>query len=271
MPTPEETYREPSIFLTVWDEAWQSIRSPRRYVAWAFQPFKRSFAYLVLMCAVASIVSSIYFLSHVTPYMDEAAVWARTNIPAVRLENAQLSIENERTYTFSDNDRFYVRIDASDRLDDVAIDAFYENGIIVAKDGVLIREEGETEKTTFEEIGIRSASFDGPGIATWINTLRRFAPVIIPIAIFIYLVLAKFLLTGFYSVLFLIFSGFRFNLEHIWSMALYAQTPAMLASYILFVFFPGIPFISTLVFLVYLSLAVARYHQFLEFRNNLKQ
>lgn len=268
MPSPKETFGEPSIFLTVWDEAWQAIRSPRRYVAWAFQPLSRSISYLALMCVLASIIWTAYFFLSFAPPLRQAALWAEENIPEVRVEDGLLSIEGGRTYTFSDNDRVFIRIDASEFLEDASIDAFYEEGLIVARDGILLRNNGRTTSTTFEEAGVTSLAFDGQSVRNFIQGFLRFAPLLVPAVLFVYLWGSKLLITALYSFLFSLFSGFRLTFKSVWSMAMYAQTPAMLASYLLFVFYP-IPLAGTFVFLFYLSLAITHYLKFLQFRKSI--
>jgi hypothetical protein len=117
-------------------------------------------------------------------------------------------------------------------------------------------------------MGITSFSINGLSIKEGIQTFIKLAPFLVPLILFGYLLASKLLFTAVYAFLFSLFSGFRLKFAAVWSMAMYAQTPAMLVSYLLFIFYP-IPLAGTFVFLAYLALAVTHYQKFLQFRNSI--
>jgi len=261
-------YREPSVFLTVWDDVVVALTSPRKYIKWAMQPFGRSVAYLCILLAVMALVATAYVNIVLAPQANQAATWVEQHLPRLTFTDGNLSIADGQTFLASDDDQYSVQVDASEKLADVGIDKFYRLGAFVAQDGILLRIDDSTEIVTYSDMHLVNASFDGKDVARWIRDGMRLSWFIVPILVFVYLFIGRMLMTVLITFLFVLFSGFRLNFEHVWSMAIYAQTPALVVSYILFIF-GGVPFISTMVFVIYLSMAVSSYNRFMDMKAQL--
>lgn len=253
------------VFYTVWQDAYLALTQPRQYLIWAFQPFWRSLKYLFILSAVISIVSTVYFFINIRPFIQEFQVWVSDTVPQVAFTDSHLAVADDETFSFTDSDQFYFKVDPTVSLEDEpSIDAFYEVGLLLIEDGAVLRSNGTVEQIPYEEFGLNNFSFDGPSLSAWIeNYVLKFAIVIVPILVFIYLIISKLIFSAFFSFLFFLFSGFRLNYVHVWSMAVYALTPAMLAGYVSFIFGPIVGLYS-IVFLIYLTLAVGNYRRFTE-------
>ncbi len=256
---------EPSIFLTVWDEALASITKPRMYVKWAVQPFKRSLAYACIMFTVMALVTSIYTILTLRPQWIQARPWIEENVPMLTMKAGHLSIEGDKTFSFSDNSDVFVRVDTTDELKDVAIDPFYEFGMVVTSDGILIRQNQETTPYLYTDSWLGDFTADGHQIAAEMNTILTIGAVFLPFAVFIGLFISNVAYTGLFAAFVWLVSGLRVPIRVVWSMGLYALTPSLLSSYILFIVYP-LPIVSTLVFVTYMAMAVMHYRRFLDIK-----
>lgn len=268
MSTQPPLIQEPSIFLTVWDEAWAAISKPRYYVKWALQPLSRSISYACLLFTVMALVTTIYTVLTARPHWQAARAWITAEVPTVTMQDHQLSLENDKTFFFSDNAEVFIRVDTTDVLADVAIDSFYTVGLIVARDGVLLRMQDETSPITYKEFEIPNFSADGPVIADAAQTLVIAGVVAMPFFIFASMFISNMLYTAIFSLFVHVVSRFTITFKAVWAMSMYALTPSMLASYIVFVLYP-LPYVSTIVFVVYMVMAVTYYRRFLDIRNKI--
>lgn len=248
----------PAVFLTIWQDAGNALISAKSYVLWALQPFKRSVVFLLYLQIFVSIIWSIFFMIKIKPQIIEIKEQVRERFPEVTLKNNNLSIENDQTFVFTDSDSVFIKVDPLQSLEDnPSIDTFYENGVLVLKDGFYLLEDGEVEQVLYDwpdfylNAEIVSDAIDKFLVASY---------VIVPLLIFIASFLFHFFVTAFFAVLFWFFSRTKYNLVHLWSMGIYATVPAMVAHYIEFIFFPTAN-ISMVIFLIYYSVALYQYQR----------
>lgn len=265
-------FEEKSVFLTVWDEAWAAISSPRMYVKWALQPLRRSIAYASILFAVMAVVTTVYVWLTVRPQWVEARAVIEESVPPFAITGGQLQIENDQTFTFSDNSDVFIRVDATDSMADLEVDPFYEFGMIVASDGIVVRAEGDVERIPYTEFVGEDFSMDGAGLAAALQKMLVALGLLLPILVFAALFVVNLAYTSFLSGVAVIASGlpagqagFRFSFAAVWSMSLYALTPFLLASHVFFVFYPNTA-LPWLVFLVYMFLALYHYRRFLDLK-----
>jgi hypothetical protein len=182
----------PPVFLTVWQDAWIAITQPRQYLRWAFQPFKRSVAYLAILVAVMSVVATIYFFMTIKPAVEEAFIWAEDAVPQITVKNEQLFIEDDETFTFTDGDQFFFKVDPTITKDDEAsIDTFYEAGMLITKDEVITRSEGGVERIAISETGLEGFSVNGQQLKAWSDSYLTITGLLaVPILTFLYLFLS---------------------------------------------------------------------------------
>jgi hypothetical protein len=86
--------------------------------------------------------------------------------------------------------------------------------------------------------------------------------------VFAFIFITNVAYTALFSLFVTLVSGFTLPFKPVWSMSLYALTPSLLTSYILFVLYP-IGILSTVVFVVYMVLAVNNFKRFLQIKNSL--
>lgn len=256
---------EPSVLLTVWDDAWAAITKPRYYVKWAVLPFKRALAYACILFTVMALVTSIYAVLTVRGEWLAARPWIETNIPTLTMTDNQLSIEGDKTFSYSDNSEIFIRVDTTDQLKDVAIDPFYQFGIVVTSDGVLVRSEGKTTAKLFSDSPVDNFTTNGAEIAAGANRLLITLAILLPFFMFAWFFIGNMMYTGVFAFLMSLVNGFRPPMRVIWTMALYALTPSLLVSYLLFIVYP-LPLVSNLVFFVYLVLATLHYRRFMDIK-----
>lgn len=261
---------EQSVFLTVWDDAWAALRNTRYYVKWAVQPFGRSVAYLAIILAASSIVTTVYMALALRPQWLTLRAWIIETIPMVTMAGGQLSVLDDQMFTFSDNDQIFIRLDATDALADVVIDPFYSFGLVVAKDGLMIRDESKVQTYSYAEQEIPDFVTDGQGIAQRVSRWIVLALIQLPFLLLAMFLAAALMFTGISAGIVTLFSGFRLPFMPIWAMALYAMTPSLLASHLLFILAPGaVLFLPSIVFFSYWVMAIVNYQRFLDIRKNM--
>lgn len=251
----------PSVFSTVWQDAWTALSKPRQYIVWALQPFWRSVKYIMILQAVVAIVGTVYFSIALRPQLQEVQVEVLQGFPLVIYENGEVTIEDDQTFTFTDSDRFYVKVDPTQSLaEEPVIDGFYEFGFLLTKDGVIVGGQGDYQTLRYDQLRSKGFVLTADIISNWISTFLNWSLLFIPILLFLYFLISGLLFSLFFSVLYYIFSGFRLNLVHLWSMALYALTPVIVADYLVFIFgFPAM--LSTIVFVIYFLVAAGAYQR----------
>jgi lysylphosphatidylglycerol synthetase-like protein (DUF2156 family) len=266
MIAPQKT-KWPSVLYTVWDEAWLALSQPRQYIKWAYQPFRRSLAYLSILLAIMSIASTIYYFLNVRPQIKEGQAWLAENLPQVVFTDGRMTIAGDETFLLSDNEQVFFKVDPTESLDGVEVDPFYEVAVLVLNDGLYTRKGEDINTLPYQELGIVNATFNGQDVARGIEGVLNVLKILTPFLIFAYLLVTKLILTFLVSLLFYLFGGMRATLKGIWSMSLYAMTPALLAGYLSFLFLP-VQGVGTVVFLVYLTMAMVNFHRFLDFQSN---
>ena len=265
MDTPDQN-QWPPVFYTLWDEAWDAIAKPRQYIKWAYQPFKRSLQYLAILLAILSIAITSYFYLAIRPELVTAQSWLGANVPQVTVASGKLAITDDKTFQYTtDNKDLYIKVDPTVTLAQASLDPVYDNGLLVLQDGVYARTEGQVQTNTYADLGLDQVNFTGQQAASFIGGFLTWAIVIVPVTVFVYLFLSNLVFTFLASVVYWIFSWWRLPLRRVWSMSLYALTPGLLVGYLSFIFYP-IPGITSIVFFIYLMLAVIQYWRFLDFQ-----
>lgn len=251
------------VFYTIWQDVWTALTRPRQYVEWALQPFSRTVTYLFFIAAFMAAVSTIFFYLNIRPEIVGLRDRARSAVPAVSYQDGLLSIEDDKPFTFTDSDEFFFKIDVTQSLaENPAIDSFYEVGILLTSDGAVFRTGTETESLVYQELWGGNFGFDGDSVDTFIDILLKLAIVIIPVLVICYTLLAKLLYSAIFAFIYWMFAGFKLNFVHLWSIAVYALTPAIAVGYFAFVFYPILG-LHTMVFLIYMALAVSHYNRFI--------
>lgn len=254
------------VFYTVWQDAWLAIRQPRQYIKWAIQPFSRSVKYLLILVFVISLVSTIYFYLNLKPHIIEFQAWVAEAVPEVTYQDGLLSIEDDKPFSYTDSDQVYFKIDTTQSLeDDPSIDNFYQVGFLMTSDALLYRTDGELETIAYEEFGLKDFKFDGALVSRWLGRLLNIAFLAVPLAVFAYMMIAKLLFSAFFAFLYFMFSGFKYDFVQVWSVAIYALTPAIVAGYLSFIFAPIFGF-YTFIFLIYMIVAMSHYRKFIELK-----
>lgn len=267
--TPPNT-KWPSVFYTVWDEAWAALTQPRQYIKWAYQPFRRSVAYLSILLGIIAIAVTIYLALVGWPQVQQAREWLSQNVPQITFKDGQMSIENDETFLFSDNQDIYLKVDAQQALADSDVDAFYGVGIVAAGDGVYIRNNGNERTETYKDLGLTDTTFTGGDLANGLGRAVKILLAISPLLLFVLLLAQALLQTFIVTVVFYFLGSRRAHFMGLWSMALYAMTGALAAGYLLTIFLP-IPYITQIIFVVYMTLAVYQLHKFLDFQDQYRQ
>ena len=198
------------------------------------------------------------------------ADWLEDEVPEVIYEKSTLQIQDDKTFGFTDSDSLFLKVDPTiTKEDEPRIDNFYEQGILLTSDQIVMSNLSESQVTDLSEIGLPDFRFSGEQLAGWIRSHSLWVSlVVLPPFIFAYYMLAKLLYSLFFSVLVYIASGFRHDLMRLWSMAIYALTPAIIAGHIAFVFAPAYA-LYTVVFLFYFLTAFMHYVRFLLKHTNL--
>lgn len=269
----KEPFQYPPVFLTVWQDAWVAITRPRQYLKWAFQPFWRSVKYLMILSAVMSLVATAYFLINLQPALRDFQEYARTSIPQVDYMNGQLVIEDDQSFIYTDSDTIFFKVDPTLKLEDQPrIDTFYEQGTLFTRDGLIRKTAYDDQaEVLYADILMRDFSFSGNSIADWIDTyLFGLAIVFIPVLVFLYTILAKLFYTAFFAGMITVVSGLKLDFVQVWTIAIYALTPAILIGYLSFIFFP-IDAIYTTVFIIYLIMALGHYRRFQGLKDKINQ
>lgn len=259
----ESTQVYPPVILTLWQDAWSAITQPSKAIRWALQPFRRTIGYLFLLSIVLAIVSTAYFFIRLKPAIESFRDWSVENVPAISFADGTLSIEDDETFGFTDSDQFYFKVDPTQSVDDEPmIDSFYEAGILITSDQIIIQEKDNRDRTeiiNLNELEVGNFTFDGNSIASFINdVLMPLSYVVVPLIVFVYIFFAKLLYSLFFSVLLFFFTGLKYNLVHLWAIAISALTPAILAGYLSFIFAP-IFGLYTFVFIAYLIFGFGHY------------
>lgn len=255
----------PAVIYTVWDEAWLALTQPRQYIKWAYQPFRRSLAYLSILIGIISVVATLYYFINVRPQIQLAQTWLTENLPQVTFTDGRMSIAGDETFLLSDNEEVFFKVDPTEELASVEADPFYQVTVLVLHDGLYTRRGEETSVFPYRDLGIPNATFTGEQVAAGIDRILGVLTVIAPFLIFAYIFVSKMVLTFLVSLLFFLFGGLRAPFMSVWSMSLYALTPGLLAGYVSFLFLP-LQGIGTVVFLVYFTLAMINLHKFLNFQ-----
>lgn len=257
----------PPVYLTVWNEAWLALTQPRQYIRWAFQPLSRSIAYIAILNILLSLITTSYVFIVVKPQVFAFSEWARDEVPTISLADGKLSIEGEKTFGFSDSDRFYFKIDTTQSQEDEPfIDNFYEAGLLITSDQILLADNGSTEADFFSDLGVPDFSFDGEALADKLESFFTLITIfILPLVFFLYHMVAKLFFSFFFATILMITTGFKHDLLRLWSMAIYALTPAILAGYVSLIFYPILGF-YTLVFLSYYFWAYLAFTRFLSLK-----
>ncbi len=252
----------PPVLATIWQDAWAAISSPRRYPAWALQPFSRSVRYLLAISAFIAVLVSLYALVALRPRVEAFGLWAVEHLPVIVFEDGILRTVNDETFAASDSDTFFLKIDPTISAEDEPhIDNFYELGYLFTSDQIIFQAGHEETATDYAELSLPSFTIDGQSIQRW--TAERytvFALTTLPVIAFVIVFLFQFIISAVFAFLMFLGSFFRANFEHCWNMAIYAHTPAMAASYLVFVFAPGLQ-IYMLVYLAYLILGYIAYRR----------
>lgn len=260
------------VYMTIWEDAFKAITSPKQYLRWALQPISRSFQYLALINLVLTIVTTIFFASIIRPEALLLADLIEKEIPSFTIsEEGILQIEQDQAFGFSDSDSFFFKIDPTISVEDEPfIDNFYEQGLLITSDQIIMQSlNQDPEVTNISELGLPQISGSGSGIASWIRTYSLgLVLIILPPLLFLYYMVAKSLYSLFFAVMLYIGSGFKHNLMRFWSMGIYALTPAIIAGHIAFVTTP-ISGLYTAVFVFYLFSAYLHYLRFLNKHTNL--
>jgi len=164
----------PPVFVTVWQDAWLAITRPRQYLKWAFQPFWRSVKYIAILNALMAIVATAYLLITIKPALLEFADWAEEAIPQITLEEGILSIEDDQAFTYTDSDAFFFKIDPTQKSEDEpAIDNFYEIGILITQDEIVLKDEDQINRLKITDLGLKNFNFNGEVLADWIRTINK--------------------------------------------------------------------------------------------------
>lgn len=264
----QQNTKWPSVFYTVWDEAWIALTQPRQYIRWAYQPFGRSLAYLSILLAVFAVAITVYFFLNIRPQIRAGQEWIAQNLPQVTFTDSRMSIAGDETFLLSDNEQIFFKVDPTESLENVEADPFYEVTVLILNDGVYVRDGEDVNQLTYQDLRITQASFDGQDVSTAIDKMINALKVVGPLLIFGYLMLSNLVLTFVLSFIAYLFSGLRAPLKAFWSMAVYALTPALIAGYLAYLFIPNVSGISTLVLLIYFTLANINFHKFLDFQAN---
>lgn len=258
----KETKKYPPVLYTVWQDAWTSITSPRQYLQWAFQPIWRSLRYFFFLQAIMSVVVTISLFFQVQPLLTGFQAWAESELPTLRFEDNELTTENDETLLFSDSDAFFFKLDTTQSLEeDPKVDVFYESGALLVRDGVVLSRLGEQTTYKYDEFGLENFTLSPEVIPGFIQGLKLFLFTGMPFLIFLFLVITRLVMAALFSLLAILLNGFKLKFKQVFSLALYAMTPAMLIGYLSVVLL-SISSVFSLIFVFYFLFAVHYLKQF---------
>jgi len=251
----------PSVFYTVWQEAWASISKPRHYLVWTKQPMSRSFSYFLFIHVVLSLVMTGFFFINLQPVLQQVEEEFSSSFPSLSYTPGALSIVGDKSYSFTDNQSVFFKIDTKESIqDEPTIDSFYEIGLLLTKDGAVSSINGEISIYPYTDLLNNSFELTGEQLGREVQTFLNWSWIVVPLFLCLYLVITKFIFALFFAFVYYLFSLRKLNLQHLMALSLYALTPATLVSYLSFIFYP-ISGAYTLTFLIYMTMVLYYYRK----------
>ncbi len=258
----KETKKYPPVLYTVWQDAWTSIVAPRQYLQWAFQPIWRSLRYFFFLHAIMSLVVTISLFLQLQPILTSFEGWAEDSLPTLRFEDHKLSTENDETLLFSDSDEFFFKLDTTQLLEEEPqVDVFYESGALFVADGIVWSRFGEQAVYRYEEFGFENFTLSPESIPGVVKGLKWFFFTAMPFLVFLVLVGTRLTMAAIFSFLAILLNGFKLKFVQVFSLALYAMTPAMLIGYLSVILF-NVSSVFSFIFVFYFLFAVHYLKQF---------
>ena len=96
----------------------------------------------------------------------KTADWAEEAIPQITLEEGILSIEDDQAFTYTDSDAFFFKVDTTQKSEDEpVIDNFYEIGILITQDEIVLKDEDQVNRLKITDLGFKNINFNCRNLA----------------------------------------------------------------------------------------------------------
>lgn len=206
----------------------------------------KAFKYLILLCLMIGIISSILTVIPFTKGIDILKDNFVTDIPYFEFDNGELKVESDEPIIIEESEGYIFIVDTTNETDESILDQ-YEAGMYIGKDR-MVTKRNMVQKESFEFSQIKELSFTKYDIQGYIHYLKYFS-ILIVFFILIWTIIGKLFSTLVISVIGLIINAIvKSELEYsdIYKLGIYSITLPSIIKLITKYTLPDIPFFSIL-------------------------
>lgn len=235
----------------------------------ARQKLSATFFYFLLLLFLVSVATASSSFFYVKSELERVVHWAEKHLPPITVRNGELSSTVEQPYTVADP-QFVFILDTTGKV--TRFDPQVRQGVLVMKDRVIIKREG-SENQDFLLNWIRELNLDAPTLRAWKEKSIPVLPFFLFALFFVGALFSKTVQAFLFSFIVWVFSTPKatgLGMKEIFTLSLYAATPAILLSLLVQVLRLEIPYFVAIYFFMYAAFFVGAFMQCRRRENNEK-